>query len=85
MLQEYDPAGKVDETTLCIQCLLNKTANFKGDECKEGKQMQVTVLLAVNHNGSEKLPLLIICDSAKVKMFCKIKIITFINQTEIHG
>ncbi|GBN15127.1 hypothetical protein AVEN_160917-1 [Araneus ventricosus] len=46
------------ETGLFFQCLPNKTAAFEGEECHGGKQskLRVTVLLATNESGKEKLP-----------------------------
>lgn len=77
LLQGYDPADifNADETGLFFQCLPNKTAIFKGDECKGGKQskVRVTVLLAANQNGSEKLPPVMIGRSEKPRCFAKVK------------
>lgn len=77
LLQGYDPADifNADETGLFFQCLPNKTAIFKGDECKGGKQskVRVTILLAANQNGTEKLLPLMIGRSAKPRCFSKVK------------
>ncbi|GBN85688.1 hypothetical protein AVEN_156698-1 [Araneus ventricosus] len=55
------------EIGLFFQCLPNKTAAFKGEECHGGKQskLRVTVLLAANQSGKEKLPPLVIGRSKK--------------------
>ena len=60
-----------DETGLFYQCLPNKTAVFKGEECRGGKQskLRVTVFLGANQDGSEKLPPLMIGRSAKPRCF----------------
>ncbi|GBN03409.1 Tigger transposable element-derived protein 4 [Araneus ventricosus] len=64
LLRDYkaDDVFNADETGLFFQCLPNKTAAFKGEERHGGKQgkIRVTVLLAANQSGKEKLPPLII-------------------------
>jgi len=64
-----------DETALFYQCLPNKTATFKGEECRGGKQskVRVTLLLAANQSGTEKLPPLMIGRSQNPSCFSKIK------------
>ncbi|GBN26621.1 hypothetical protein AVEN_67975-1 [Araneus ventricosus] len=56
-----DDVFNADETGLFFQCLPNKIATFKGEECHSGRQskLRVTVLLAANQSGKEKLPPLI--------------------------
>ncbi|GBL95746.1 Tigger transposable element-derived protein 4 [Araneus ventricosus] len=51
-----------DETGLFFQCLPNKTEAFENEECHGGKQSKlcVTMLLAANQSGQEKLPPLMI-------------------------
>ncbi|GBM71597.1 Tigger transposable element-derived protein 4 [Araneus ventricosus] len=68
-----------DETGLFYQCLPDRTAMFKDEECRGGKQSQVrlTVLLAANEDGSKKLPPLMIGCSEKPRCFNKVKSFTF--------
>ena len=58
LFQGYDLVNifKADEIGFFFQCLPNKTAIFKGDECKSGKQskMRVTILRAANQNDTKK-------------------------------
>lgn len=77
LLQEYDPAHilNADETSLFPQCLPNKTAILKGNECQS---VRVTVLLAANQNGNEKLRPIMIGRSAKPRVF-SVKIIIIIS------
>ncbi|GBM78723.1 hypothetical protein AVEN_243989-1 [Araneus ventricosus] len=62
-----------DETGLFFQCLPNKTAAFKGKEYHGGKQskLRVTVLLAANQSGKEKLPTLMIGRCKKQRCLAK--------------
>ncbi|GBL94937.1 Tigger transposable element-derived protein 4 [Araneus ventricosus] len=62
-----DDAFNADETELFFQCLPNKTAAFKDEECHGGKQskLRVLVLLASNQSGKEKFPSLMIGRSKK--------------------
>ena len=48
---------------------------FKGDECKGGKQSKVcvTILLAANQSGTEKLSPAVIGRSTKLRCFSKVK------------
>ncbi|GBM38002.1 Tigger transposable element-derived protein 4 [Araneus ventricosus] len=77
LLKDYkaDDVFNADETGLFFQCLPNKTAAFKGEECHGGKQskLHMTVLLAANQNDKEKLPPLMIGQSKKLRCFAKIK------------
>ncbi|GBN33203.1 Tigger transposable element-derived protein 4 [Araneus ventricosus] len=76
LLKDYkaDDVFNADENGLFFQCLPNKTAAFKGEECHGGKQskLRVTVLLAANQSGKEKLPPLKIGRSKKLRCFAKI-------------
>ncbi|GBN02065.1 Tigger transposable element-derived protein 6 [Araneus ventricosus] len=55
--------------------LPDKTAMFKDEECRGGKQSKVrlTVLLAANEDGSENLPPLVIGRSEKPRCCGKVK------------
>ncbi|GBN47932.1 Tigger transposable element-derived protein 6 [Araneus ventricosus] len=70
-----DDVSTADETGLFFHCFPNKTAAFKGEECHGGKQgkLRMTVLLAANQSGKEKLPPLMIGRSKKPRCFSKIK------------
>lgn len=63
-LAAYEPADvfNADETALFFKALPDKTITFKGDPCVGGKRSKerVTVLLASNMSGTERLPLLVI-------------------------
>ncbi|GBN62143.1 Tigger transposable element-derived protein 4 [Araneus ventricosus] len=64
LLQEYSPDNifNADETGLSFKALPDKTAVFQGETCHGGKQSKerVTLLLATNMSGTEKLtPLMI--------------------------
>ncbi|GBN71947.1 hypothetical protein AVEN_230166-1 [Araneus ventricosus] len=71
LLKDYkaDDVFNADETRLFFQCLPNKTSLFKSEECHGGKQskLRVTVLLAANQSGKEKLPPRMIRRSKKLK------------------
>ncbi|GBM99982.1 Tigger transposable element-derived protein 6 [Araneus ventricosus] len=71
---ETDDVFKADETGLFFQCLSRKKVAFKVEECPSGKQskLRVTVLLAANQSGKEKLPTLMIGPSKKTRCFAKI-------------
>ncbi|GBL74310.1 Tigger transposable element-derived protein 6 [Araneus ventricosus] len=77
LLKDYktDDVFNANETGLFFQCFPNKTAVFKGEECHSGKQskLRVTVLLAANQSGKEKLPPLMIGQSKKPRCFANIK------------
>nr|XP_037270481.1 tigger transposable element-derived protein 4-like [Rhipicephalus microplus] len=64
-----------DETTLFYKALPDKTIAFKGDPCIGAKRSKerVTVLLAANMTGIERLPLLVIGKAAKPRCFKNIK------------
>ena len=67
LLSEFEPEDiyNADETGLFYKCLPEKTFAMKGDTCKE----QLTVLVAANMTGSDKLPLLAIGKFAKSRSF----------------
>lgn len=77
LLQGYDPNDvfNAGETGLFYRCLPDKTATFKGKNCRGGKQnkLRVTVLLAANQSGTEKLPPVMIGRTKKPRCFAKVK------------
>lgn len=77
LLQEYSPRDifNADETALFYKLLPSKTLTYKGDTCAGGKRSKerVTVLVAANMDGTEKLPLLIIGKALKPRCFKNIR------------
>lgn len=77
LTENYEPHNifNTDETGLFFKCLPDKTFTFKDEKCHGGKHSKerLTVLLAVNMDGSEKLKPLIIGKSAKPRCFKGIK------------
>ncbi|GBN05482.1 Tigger transposable element-derived protein 4 [Araneus ventricosus] len=77
LLKDYkaDDFFNADETGLFCQCLRNKMAAFKGEECHGGKQSKLreTVLLAAKQSGKETLPHRRKGRSKKTRCFAKIK------------
>lgn len=77
MLKKYHPKDifNADETGLFFQLLPDHTYTFKGDQCHGGKRskQRLTVLLAANMDGSEKLPLLVIGKYRKPRCFKHVK------------
>ncbi|GFO13073.1 tigger transposable element-derived protein 6 [Plakobranchus ocellatus] len=69
LLENYnaDDIFNADQMGVFYKCLTDKTLDFKGNVCSGKKQTKyrLTVLVAANMSGSEKLPLLIIGKSAK--------------------
>lgn len=64
-----------DETGLFFKCLPDKTLTFKDEKCHGGKHSKerLTVLLAVNMDGSEKLKPLVIGKAMKPRCFKGVK------------
>lgn len=64
-----------DETGLFFKCLPDKTLTFKNQQCHGGKnsKQRVTLMLAANMDGSEKLKILLIGKSAKPRCFRGVK------------
>ena len=64
-----------DETGLFFKLLPEKTHTFKGDSCHGGKRSKerLTVLIAANMDGSEKLPLVVIGKSANPRCFKNVR------------
>lgn len=77
LLADYDPRDvfNADETGLFFKCLPEKTLAFKGETCHGGKRSKerVTVMVAANMTGTEKLKLLVIGKSAKPRCFSGVK------------
>ncbi|XP_008189539.1 tigger transposable element-derived protein 4-like [Acyrthosiphon pisum] len=73
LLKNYEPRNmfNTDETALFFKCLPDKTFTFKEEKCHGRKHSKdrLTILLAVNMNGSEKLTLLLIGKAAKPRCF----------------
>lgn len=76
-LNGYNPRDifNIDETGLFFKCLPNHTLTFKDEKCHGGKlsKDRLTVLLACNWDGSQKLKPLVIGKSAKPRCFKGIK------------
>ncbi|XP_042901996.1 tigger transposable element-derived protein 4-like [Parasteatoda tepidariorum] len=81
LVKGYEPKNifNADETGLFYQCLPDKTAMFKDEACRGGKQSKarLTLLLAANEAGTEKLPPLMIGRSEKPRCFSKVKSFPF--------
>lgn len=73
LLSEYSPDNvfNADETGIFYKCLPDKTFLMKGESCRGGKlsKERLTVLVAANMSGTEKLPLLVIGKFAKPRCF----------------
>lgn len=77
LLDGYEPRNifNTDETGLFYKCLPDRTLTFKDEKCHGGKlsKERLTVLLACNMDGSQKLKPLIIGKYAKPRCFKGIK------------
>ena len=77
LLEEYDPKDvfNADETGLFFKLLPDRTYTYKGNNCHGGKRSKerITLLIAANMDGSEKLPLLAIGKSAKPRCFKNVR------------
>ena len=73
LLADYDPCDvfNADETGLFFKCLPEKTLAFKGEKCHGGKRSKerVTVMVAANMIGTEKLKFMVIGKSVKPIVF----------------
>ena len=73
ILEEYDESDiyNMDETGLFYKMSPSSTLHFKGQKCEGGKQCKerLTLALAANMNGTDKLPVLVIGKSAKPRCF----------------
>lgn len=64
-----------DEKGLVYRCTPDKTLAFIGERCRGGKQCKKRItLLCKSLNGSEKLTLLMIGKSAKLRCFENVKL-----------
>ncbi|GFX12720.1 tigger transposable element-derived protein 6 [Trichonephila clavipes] len=77
LIKEYESRNifNTDETGLFFKCLPEKAFTFKKEKCHRGKHSneRLTILLAVNMDGSEKIIPLVIGKSAKPWCFKSIK------------
>ncbi len=77
LLEPYHPRDvfNADETGLFFQLLPDATYTFKGDTCHGSKRskQRLSVMVATNMDGSEKLPLLVIGKSANPHCFKNVK------------
>ena len=77
LLQLYKPDDifNADKTGIFFKCLPDKTLDFKGAICTGGKKAKdrLTVLVAANMSGKEKLPLFDIGKTAKPRCFNNVK------------
>lgn len=77
ILKEYPRKDifNADETGLFFKCLPNKTLTFKNDPCFGGKQskLRITVLVAANMLGTERLKMLVIGKSKTPRCFRGVK------------
>ena len=73
----YTPADiyNADETGLFFQCLPEKTLALKNEMCSGGKKSKsrLTVLVAANMDGSDKLPPLVIGKAKNLRFFKLVK------------
>ncbi|GFV92772.1 tigger transposable element-derived protein 6 [Trichonephila clavipes] len=73
LIKEYEPRNifNTDETGFFFKCLPEKTFTFKKEKCHGGKHSKerLTILLAVNMDGSEKITPLVVGKSAKPRCF----------------
>ena len=71
--RSYEPRDRynADETGLLWKATPTQTLHFKGQKCSGGKNSKerVTVLVACNQDGTDKLPLLVIGKYAKPRCF----------------
>lgn len=77
LIQKYSERDvfNADETGLFFKCLPDKTLTFKNMQCHGGKnsKQRVTLMLAANMDGSEKLKILLIGKSEKPRCFRGVK------------
>ncbi|XP_005112478.1 tigger transposable element-derived protein 4 [Aplysia californica] len=73
LLLEYsrEDIYNCDETGLYYKCLPDKTLALKGETCSGGEKAKhrLTVLVAANMSGTDKLPLLVIGKASKPRCF----------------
>jgi len=77
LLEGYKPCDifNADETALFYKCMPDKTLAFKNEKCSGGKHSKerLTLLLAVNMTGTDKLKPLLIGKSKKPRCFAGVK------------
>ncbi|XP_025407157.1 tigger transposable element-derived protein 6-like, partial [Sipha flava] len=77
LLEGYKPCDifNADETALFYKCMPDKTLTFKNEKCSGGKHSKerLTLLLAVNMTGTDKLKPLIIGKSKNPRCFAGVK------------
>lgn len=75
LIENYDARNIFNTDGLFFQCLPDKTLTFKDEKCHGGKHSieRLTVLLAVNKDGSEKLKPLVIGKAMKPRCFKGVK------------
>lgn len=77
LLKDYNPKDifNADETGLFFKCLPSKTLAFKNDKCFGGKNSKdrITLMVASNMTGSEKIKLLVIGKSKNPRCFKGVK------------
>ncbi|XP_060846175.1 tigger transposable element-derived protein 6-like [Rhopalosiphum padi] len=77
LLEGYKPCDifNADETALFYKCMPDKTLTFKSEKCSGGKHSKerLTLLLAVNMTGTDKLKPLIIGKSKNPRCFAGVK------------
>nr|XP_037290802.1 tigger transposable element-derived protein 4-like [Rhipicephalus microplus] len=76
-IEKYSPQDifNADETALFLKLLPAKTISYKGDKCTRGKKSKerITVIVAANMTGTEKLPLFVIGKSRSPQSFKNIR------------
>lgn len=72
-VEKYSPQDifNADETALFFKLLPAKTITYKGNKCTGGKKSKerITVMVAANMTGTEKLPLFVIGKSRNLRCF----------------
>ncbi|GFT50881.1 uncharacterized protein TNCV_895841 [Trichonephila clavipes] len=81
LMKEYDPCNffNTDETGLFFKCMSKKYLHLKKKKCHGEKHSKksLTVLLAVNSSGSEKITPLVIGKSANPSVFQGHKLVLY--------
>ncbi|XP_052233100.1 major centromere autoantigen B-like [Dreissena polymorpha] len=77
MLQNYNPDDiyNADETGLFLKMLPDKTNDYKGPDCKDGKKSKnrITSLVCANMSGTDKMPLFVIDKAHKPRCFKNVR------------
>lgn len=77
LLEKYNESDifNADESGLFYKCLPDKTLTFRNEKCHGGKygKERVTIMLAANMNGTEKIKILVIGKSKKPRCFRGVK------------